>query len=227
MYFIPVCWSSLNRAKGLGEVNSTSCRGSLSSKGITVTQCIHPRGMLVCLSPLCLLWPRAVCVYLLLLGGGLLEGIEKCQGRQLFLTAGAWPWSFFSLRLLPSFIAACWIAPCPIVPRAHWPDLTKNCPLYQPHLPSVPPCPFYVSCDCKSPGVTRFCFSHCLLPCSLNDSNRYMEAGCGEKEIYILKGILRVSQIYVQGAIFRRLISCPLMWLCQWPVNELHSRAFK
>lgn len=37
VYFISVCWSSLNRAKGLGEVSSMSWGGSLSSKSITIT----------------------------------------------------------------------------------------------------------------------------------------------------------------------------------------------
>lgn len=99
MYFISVCWSSLNRAKGLGEVSSMSGGGSLSSKSITITWRIYPPGMLACLSPLCLQRPWAMCVYLLLLGGELLEGIEKSQRGQLFLTAGAWPWSSFSLPL--------------------------------------------------------------------------------------------------------------------------------
>lgn len=99
IYFISACWSSLNRAKGLGEVSSESWGGSLSSKSITITQCIYPPGTLVCLAPLCLQWPWAMCVYLLLLGGETLEGIEKCRGGLLFLTAGAWPWSLFSLPL--------------------------------------------------------------------------------------------------------------------------------
>lgn len=76
-------------SKGLGEESRMSWRGSLSSKSITITWCIYPPGVLACLSSLCFQWPWAMWVYLLLLGGELLEGIEICQEGQLFLTAGA------------------------------------------------------------------------------------------------------------------------------------------
>lgn len=113
--YVSVCLSSLNRAKGLDGVRRMSRGGSLSSKSITVTERIYPPGILICLSPLCLQWPRAVCVYLLLLGGEPLQGIEKCQGGQLFLTAGSWPWSFFSRPPLFFFIFFYWTVPCALL----------------------------------------------------------------------------------------------------------------
>lgn len=90
MYFISVCWSSLNRTKGLGEVSRMWGGRSLSSKSITITSHIYPRGMMACLSWLRLQRPWAVCVYLLLLGDELLEDIEKSHEGTLCLT------SFFS-----------------------------------------------------------------------------------------------------------------------------------
>lgn len=95
----------IKMSKGLGEESRMSWRGNLSSKSITITWRIYPPGVLVCLSSLCFQWPWAMWVYLLLLGGELLEGIEICQEGQLFLTAGAWPWSFFSLYICPFFLS--------------------------------------------------------------------------------------------------------------------------
>lgn len=91
----------IKMSNGLGEESRMSWRGNLSSKSITITWRIYPPGVLVCLSSLCFQWPWAMWVYLLLLVGELLEGIEICQEGQLFLTAGAWPWSFFSLYICP------------------------------------------------------------------------------------------------------------------------------
>lgn len=132
-------------------MSSISRGGSLSSKSITVTQCIYPLGMLLCPSPVfCGPEPNYVCIFDIISRKTAVR-YRKCQGRELFLTAGldsSIPSLFSFFFLFISMHAACSSSPPGIIPSAGW----VSAP------PLSPPCPahFHTLKADKSQGVRLF-----------------------------------------------------------------------
>lgn len=102
MYFISVCWRSLNRTKGLGEASSVS-GGQKLVFWKHYHNLVHLSSRHACL-PLCALFAAAlsyVCIFAII-RGRTAGRYRKSLREQLFLTAGVWPRPSFSLPLCHS-----------------------------------------------------------------------------------------------------------------------------